>query len=412
MTNQSHVVCICAHISGHWLQIMAKNKGKKLVAKFANKKVNSSDNVEGNTKPGSNEVSENTDKLMTENEAANVNTGEEKVKKTKEGTEKINKKKGKKKKSKNHVEKQGEQKREVSTRAKNQDQKKPETSTGAKNDMAGLIFMCNSKTKEDCFRHHVFGLPKSQKGLVEKVTNGMKLFLYDFDLRLMYGIYRAKGRGGLDLEPNAFKSSERPFPAQVRFVIHRDCVPLPEDKFKVAIKENYYGKSKRKFKFELNGEQVKKLFRLFQSIPQDGRMGIESSSMAGRRHAPPHVENVPAPRLPLPLVEMPRRYTSFSEDPYALNSYPPRSPFGGIPGPITSAQPLLLGNGVSDLSHRGIDSRLELIRELRRERPIVNDTYLDVIRRDLRREADYVDPYLRRESLRRADTYPYFGGRY
>lgn len=377
---------------------MAKNKGKFAAKNNAasaerNKKVNSSDNVEGNTKPGANEVSENTDKLVTENEAANVITGEEKVKESKEGTEKINKKRGKKKKSKkNNGEKQGEQKREVSTGAKNQDQKKPETSTGAKNDMAGLIFMCNSKTKEDCFRHRVFGLPKSQKDLVEKVTSGMKLFLYDFELRLMYGIYRAKGRGGLDLEPNAFKSAKMSFPAQVRFVIHRDCVPLPEDKFKVAIKENYYGKSK-KFKFELNGEQVKKLFRLFQPITQDGRMGIDSSSMAGRRHAP-HVENVPAPRLSLPSVEMPRRYTSFSEDPYALNSYPPRGPFGGIPG------------------DRGIDSRLELIRELRRERPIVNDTYPDVIRRDLRREADYVDPYLRRESLRSADTYPYFGGRY
>ncbi|KAH9327529.1 hypothetical protein KI387_007707, partial [Taxus chinensis] len=257
---------------------MVKNKGnsvgtEKAASAEGNKKVVASENVKGNTEPDVNEVSKKTDEPMdlAEDEAVNEKTADEKSEK-KDGNEKTKKKKKLKKKFKKNKSKNEEEKKpEASTGAKNQDKKKPEASTGAKDDLAGLIFMCNSKTKEDCFRYHVFGLPKSQKDVVERVTKGMKLFLYDFELRLMYGIYKAKGRGGLDLQRNAFRSAERPFPAQVRFQIQKDCLPLPEDKFKVAIKDNYYGKSKRKFKFELNGQQVKKLCQLFRPIPRDGR---------------------------------------------------------------------------------------------------------------------------------------------
>ena len=41
---------------------------------------------------------------------------------------------------------------------------------------------------------------------------------------------------------------------QVRFTVLKDCLPLPEEKFKAAIKGNYYGK--KKFNCELSPEQV------------------------------------------------------------------------------------------------------------------------------------------------------------
>ncbi|KAK1298391.1 hypothetical protein QJS10_CPB14g01579 [Acorus calamus] len=123
----------------------------------------------------------------------------------------------------------------------------------------GLIFMCNAKTKQDCFRYKVFGLPTNKKEMVSEVYKGMRLFLFDVDLKLLYGIYKAAGPGGYNLEPKAFNSR---FPSQVHFQILDDCLPLPEERFKSAIKSNYNGKNK--FNCKLSEEQVQDLCKLFR----------------------------------------------------------------------------------------------------------------------------------------------------
>ncbi|KAL2488944.1 uncharacterized protein Fot_42236 [Forsythia ovata] len=139
---------------------------------------------------------------------------------------------------------------------------KPESSTKKKSkkrvESMGMIFMCSSQTKNDCYHYRVLGLPASKRDLVKKIYKGMRLFLYDVDLKLMYGIYKAAGPGGYNIEPKAFKSQ---FPSQVRFTVFEDCLPLAEEKFKKVIKDNYF--TKNKFDCQLTSSQVKKLCELF-----------------------------------------------------------------------------------------------------------------------------------------------------
>ncbi|KAH0749555.1 hypothetical protein KY290_028787 [Solanum tuberosum] len=79
-------------------------------------------------------------------------------------------------------------------------------------DISGFIFMCGRNTKHACYRFRVFGLPSNKQERIEKIKSGAKLFLFNFEVKLLYGVYEATSTGIVNLEPLAFGGK---FPAQI-----------------------------------------------------------------------------------------------------------------------------------------------------------------------------------------------------
>ncbi|KAJ4825733.1 hypothetical protein Tsubulata_035306 [Turnera subulata] len=125
----------------------------------------------------------------------------------------------------------------------------------------GAIFMSNRVTRKECLRRGLLGLPSGQYSFVKQVKAGMILFLFEFENRQLHGVFQASSDGALNIVPNAFCSTGKQFPAQVKFIPLWNCSPLREDEFRGAIRENYF--SANKFNFGLSEWQVRRLLLLF-----------------------------------------------------------------------------------------------------------------------------------------------------
>lgn len=159
--------------------------------------------------------------------------------------------------------------------------------SGDQNPYDGYIFMCNGKTKTDCIKYRVFGLPGAKIDELNKIHSQTKLFLFDFDLRLLYGIFLPASKGELSIEPTAFGGR---FSAQVRFQVYEDCLPLPESVFKPMIRDIYQGS---KFRQELREEHVQKLISLFRPVamsPSNAAVSLPAAVSLEQIDKPPGFE--------------------------------------------------------------------------------------------------------------------------
>ncbi|CAL5187121.1 unnamed protein product [Lathyrus oleraceus] len=127
----------------------------------------------------------------------------------------------------------------------------------------GAIFMSNRSTLKECFERSLFGLPDTFSGFVKNVKAGMILFLFEFEERKLYGVFKAITDGGMNIVPHAYASSGKQYPSQVKFTTILHCDPLFEDEFCDVIRDNYF--STYKFNFGLCKDQIEGLMWLFNS---------------------------------------------------------------------------------------------------------------------------------------------------
>lgn len=80
---------------------------------------------------------------------------------------------------------------------------------------SGAIFMASCTTFGECLERKIFALSQSYADFVRDVKPGMILFLFEYEKRELYGVFKATSNGEMDIIPHAFTSSGRQFPAQV-----------------------------------------------------------------------------------------------------------------------------------------------------------------------------------------------------
>ncbi|KAH1155394.1 hypothetical protein GLYMA_18G207500v4 [Glycine max] len=119
---------------------------------------------------------------------------------------------------------------------------------------------------KECLSKQLFGLPAHHFCYVKNIDPGLPLFLFNYTDRKLHGIFEAASSGRMFIDPYGWTTdgSERTqYPAQVQICVRLKCHPLPEDKFKEVIADNYY--THNRFYFELDHAQTSKLISLLSA---------------------------------------------------------------------------------------------------------------------------------------------------
>ncbi|MBE0633639.1 hypothetical protein MUP51_05745 [Candidatus Bathyarchaeota archaeon] len=77
------------------------------------------------------------------------------------------------------------------------------------------IFYCNNQTMDECFKKALFGNTYKHWETIKKIKKGALIFLINLSTGILYGPFTATRKSQLNLDPYAFLSSGRNYPAQV-----------------------------------------------------------------------------------------------------------------------------------------------------------------------------------------------------
>jgi hypothetical protein len=106
----------------------------------------------------------------------------------------------------------------------------------------GWVFMCDRRTQEECLGRKLFGSPKRDWRRVSQVKKGDTLFLLNFEMSELHGVFEAVTDGVINLEADAFGGY---FPAQVRVATKMKAAPASKGALLPLIRKGWIRVSKR-----------------------------------------------------------------------------------------------------------------------------------------------------------------------
>ena len=135
----------------------------------------------------------------------------------------------------------------------------------------GYVFLCNNQTERECLDRRVFGLPESMRDRALQVRKGDILFLLNYQMNRLHGVFEAASDGGIDVAPYAFGGR---YPAQVRVKRKMDCRWVDKGTLLPLIKKRLIRMSRRGvlvFPDRLGPRLIDELYRVFLEIPLEFR---------------------------------------------------------------------------------------------------------------------------------------------
>ncbi len=84
-----------------------------------------------------------------------------------------------------------------------------------------FIFYCSDQTMDECLQKALFGNTYKYWGTIRKIKKGDTIFLINITTGTLYSPFIATRKSQLNLDPYAFLSTGRNYPAQVEVRWHR-----------------------------------------------------------------------------------------------------------------------------------------------------------------------------------------------